>query len=447
MAESRGPKIPWLAFVAFSLGMIVYGLAESYGPVTVASNVVPQSYAFLGYSLPYIFGGVGALISGTMADKVGRKNAFIITSLLIIIGLILYVPVYFFNYNNLPLLIVSMALVGTAAIGLEGPVLTAITESVDPRNRSKLLVLAPNFGNVGVALAFIPLLIFHNGAAIQERVAMMLMYVAPVLALLVAWLGLSETAPWIAIKEGKMDVRDAWKSVEGGNDDLVNPTASLKLRLVTLISIGVAQDVAFVYITYGMTYSYFSNASFAGMSATTLVPLLGGFIMTVVGVVTGLAISPRAPRKLFSAVSFILEAALWGVLASLALYYRMSLTLPVLIAFAAAFIPTELTWAARALLEPELFPTYRRGTYVSAVRSVVWILTGIITGIMTLTSVSSVLLDDIIIMSVVMLVGVGGALAWTVFGFETANKSLAGLDLKYMQRPPLASDGSKHRNS
>ncbi|MFP3231956.1 MAG: MFS transporter, partial [Acidilobus sp.] len=64
----------WLAFVALSLGMIVYGLAESYGPVSVASNVVPSSLSWLGYSMPYIFGGVGALVAGVIADSLGRRK-------------------------------------------------------------------------------------------------------------------------------------------------------------------------------------------------------------------------------------------------------------------------------------------------------------------------------------------------------------------------------------
>ncbi|MEM0195675.1 MAG: hypothetical protein QXJ24_05105, partial [Thermoplasmatales archaeon] len=51
---------PWAVFVALAMGMLVYGVAESYGPVSAIGGVIPPKYAFLGLSLPYIAGGVGA---------------------------------------------------------------------------------------------------------------------------------------------------------------------------------------------------------------------------------------------------------------------------------------------------------------------------------------------------------------------------------------------------
>ncbi|MGC9111891.1 MFS transporter [Acidilobus sp.] len=443
----------WLAFAALSIGMIVYGLAESYGPVSVASNVVPSSYSWLGYSLPYIFGGLGAIFAGITLDRLGRRKAFLLTSAILIVGLLLYVPVYFFNMDNLALLVASMALVGMAAIGLESPVLTTIAESYDPARRSKLLVLAPNFGNLGVALAFVPLLLFHGSAAstMNERLALMLMYIAPVAAFIIAWIGLSESLPWRAVKEGSLDLKSAWRAVDGGSAAPVVPTSGIGLRFATLLALGISQDVAFVYITYGITYAYFSSSQFAGMSVTTLVPLLGGFIMTVVGIIAAFAITPKAERRTFATLSFGLQLVMWIALAAMAYVYHLAFTLPLLIAFAATFIPVELTWAARALLEPELFPTNKRGLYVSAVRALVWILTGVITGVLTLPYVSNSFILGASIMTVMAFLGLGGAIIWRVFGFETANRSLVGLDLSHLapitgSAPDPSSDTSKDRN-
>lgn len=436
----------WLAFAALSIGMIVYGLAESYGPVSVASNVVPSSYSWLGYSLPYIFGGLGAIFAGITLDKLGRRKAFLLTSIILIIGLLLYVPIYFFDIDNLALLVASMALVGMSAIGLESPVLTAIAESYDPAKRSKLLVLAPNFGNLGVALAFVPLIIFHGNTAsiMNERLALMLMYIAPVLAFIVAWFGLSESLPWKAAKEGTLDIRSAWKAVDGGSAAPVVPTSGMGLRFATLLALGISQDVAFVYITYGVTYSYFSSSQFAGMGVTTLVPLLGGFIMTIVGIVAAFAITPKVERRTFATLSFGLQLLLWIALASISYAYHLTFTLPLLVAFAVAFIPVELTWAARALLEPELFPTNKRGLYVSSVRALVWILTGIITGVLTLPYVSNSFILGASIMTAMALLGIGGAVVWRIFGFETANRSLVGLDLGHLA--PITGGGSDPSN-
>jgi len=427
----------WLAFAALSLGMIVYGLAESYGPVSVASNVVPSSLSWLGYSLPYIFGGVGALVAGVIADSLGRRKAFLLTSILIIAGLLFYIPIYFLDMSSGPLgtalLIASMALVGMAAIGLESPVLTAIAESTDPTSRSKWLVLAPNFGNLGVALAFVPLLIYGTSAsALQERFALLLMYVAPVAAFIIAWLKFSETLPWKAARERVISTEGAWKAVDGGAAEPVVPTAGTGLRFATLLALGISQDVAFVYITYGVTYAFFASSTFAGIGVTTLVPLIGGFVMTAVGILAAFMITPKVGRRTFATLSFGLQFTLWALITALIYISHAAFTAPLLAAFAIAFVSVELTWAARALLEPELFPTNKRGLYVSVVRAAVWITAGAITGALTLTSVGSNFAFAASVMSAVAALGVAGAVVWQRLGFETANRSLVGLDLHHV---------------
>jgi MFS family permease len=70
--------------------MLVYGVAESYGPVSAISGVLPSSLAFLAYSLPFVAGGFGALLAGWMADSMGRRNSFIVTAALIVVGVALY---------------------------------------------------------------------------------------------------------------------------------------------------------------------------------------------------------------------------------------------------------------------------------------------------------------------------------------------------------------------
>ncbi len=437
----RSPRsgFPWATFTALSLGMIVYGLAESYGPVSDASGVVPSRYQWLGYSLPYIFGGLGALLAGYLTDRAGRRSAFLITSGLIIIGLLLYIPLYVNVFSTsspagLTLMIVSMALVGMAAIGLETPVLVAIAESVSPEHRSRLLVLAPNFGNLGVALAFVPLLLHASSA--QTETALLLMYIAPVAALVIAWLKASESLPWMAIKKGVMKVDEAWKSVEGGQAQPVEPTVGMWGRIATLLVLGISQDVAFVYITYGVTYAFFGNASLFGLPSYTIVPMVGGFLMTAVGVLAGLYVTNRIERRSFAVLSFSLQAVLWALLAVFSYASGFSLTALVFALFALNFIPLELTWASRALLEPELFPTNVRGTYVSAIRAAVWIVTGAITGLLTyLPSLANSFLASAVTVGAIAAVGAGASAVWWAVGFETGGRSLLGLDLHHMGVP------------
>jgi len=50
---------PWLPL---GMGMLVYGVAESFGPVVAILQIIPSNLAFLGYSLPFIAGGIGAFM-------------------------------------------------------------------------------------------------------------------------------------------------------------------------------------------------------------------------------------------------------------------------------------------------------------------------------------------------------------------------------------------------
>ncbi len=428
LAEKSSIGFPWAAFVALSLGMIVFGLAESYGPLSALTEVIPSNLAWLGFTLPYLFGGIGALLAGYIADALGRKLAFILSSGLVLLGMILYLPVWLNFVSGVArtiTLLVSIAIVGMAAIGLESPVLAMISESVNSQYRSKLLVIGPNFGNLGVALAYVPLLIFGINSAIAAsanyELALILMYVAPTIGLILAWLKASETLPWRAVKK-QSNVEDAWKKIDN-TTETVNPNAGLGLRFLTLILIGIVQDVAFVYITYGASFAYFSNVA-------AYVPLIGGFTMTIVGVVAGLLVTSKVSRKVFSLMSYGMLAVFWALLWVVGSVTKSSFA--ILSMFTLLMVPVELTWASRALLEPELFPTNRRGLYVSLVRFVVWVSSAIIAGLLILIPLPFAI--GAASMFIIALIGVGGTLVWYYKGFETGNKNLLGLDLEKTAR-------------
>jgi MFS family permease len=424
LAEKSSIGFPWAAFVALSLGMIVFGLAESYGPLSALTEVIPSNLAWLGFTLPYLFGGIGALLAGYIADALGRKLAFILSSGLVLLGMILYLPIWLNFVSGIMrtvILLVSIAIVGMAAIGLESPVLAMISESVNSQYRSKLLVIGPNFGNLGVALAYVPLLIFGINSAIAAsanyELALILMYIAPTIGLILAWLKASETLPWRAVKK-QSNVEEAWKKIDN-TSETVNPNTGLRFRFLTLILIGIVQDVAFVYITYGASFAYFSNVA-------AYVPLIGGFTMTVVGIVAGLLITSKVSRKTFSMISYAMLAVFWASLWVVGSITKSSFA--ILSMFTLLMVPVELTWASRALLEPELFPTNRRGLYVSLVRFVVWVSSAIIAGLLILIPLPFAI--GAASMLIIALIGVGGTIAWYYKGFETGNKNLLGLDLE-----------------
>ena len=390
------------------------------------SGVLPQNLAFLGYSLPFIAGGFGALLSGWMADTLGRRNSFIVTAALIVIGIALYMiytyMIYELHYKPqtlVGLLVTSFVLVGMAAIGLESPVLAMLAEAIPAKWRGNLLVIVQNFGNLGVAITFIPLFIGLTG--LTNTVAIALLFIAPLAALIVALIAAGESLPWSAVSgKSKMDVKSAWQSIDGGAKP-VEPSTSLWLRLLVLMVLGIAQDVAFVYITYGVTYSYFSQ------DIASLVPIVGGLTMVIVGIIFGMFFVERIRRKALAVLSFGLQAAFWAILWAFVASTGSTAGLLLLALMTIQFLPVELTWASRAVLEPELFPTRARGRLISVVRTVVWIVTGIITGALALYvppfNVAAASVFAIFLISVII------AGVWWSKGFETSGKSLSGHDV------------------
>ncbi|MGC8661248.1 MAG: MFS transporter [Nitrososphaeria archaeon] len=409
-------KFPWAVLFGLGMGMLVYGVAESYGPVTSISGVMPSSLAFLGYSLPYIAGGIGAGLSGLLADYYGRKTSFVITTILILIGIALYVVAS----TNVPVLIISFILVGMAAIGLESPILSMMSEAVPAKYRGSSLTIVQNFGNLGVAITFIPLLLGLTGAVSTTAIA--LLFIAPLAALIIIVIWARESIPWKSAA-GKTDenIQEAWNSIEDKGTENIVPSAGMGLRFLTLILIGIIQDVAFVYITYGVSYTYF-------FPIAPDVALVGGLTMVVVGIIAGIWVVRRVSRKSFTTFSYGLLVILWAMIWIYVDATGDFASSRLLALMAIPFIAVETTWASRAMLEPELFPTKRRATYISIVRLVVWVTTGIITGI--LTYYAPAFNVAMAVTMIIFLIGAAAAWTWQKKGFETGRKSLAGHDVK-----------------
>ncbi|MCL5408371.1 MAG: MFS transporter, partial [Candidatus Thermoplasmatota archaeon] len=330
-------------------------------------------------------------------------------------------------------LIISFVLIGMAAIGLETPILSMMAEAVPAKNRGRSLVIVQNFGNIGVGITFIPLLLGLSKAA--NDIALGLLFFAPLIALAIAWRLMSESAPWTAIKGGtKSDVEDAWVG-QDGDAEKVHVSVGLPMRFLILILIGVSQDVAFVYFSYGVGYDYFYGTN--GILAATI-PLIGGLTMAVVGVVAGILFVDRVSRKTFTIFSYGILVGFWAILWAYEAATGAISGLLLVAILTLLFIPGEITWAARGMLEPELFPTLKRGTYVSLVRFVVWVSAGVITGSLTYLADNGFSFNgSAAIVMVVFVISLAMTVLWQRRGFETRSLSLSGLD----KGLPKKSDG------
>ncbi|MGC8664815.1 MAG: MFS transporter [Nitrososphaeria archaeon] len=418
-------KIPWLAVFALAMGMLVYGVAESYGPVFAITSIIPEKYYYLSLSAGFIAGGFGALLAGYMTDYLGRRKAFLITAAMIVIGIAIYLAAP----SNATAIIISFILVGMAAIGAETPILAAISESVPAKYRGNLLVVVQNFGNIGVALVFIPALL--GASSIQDEVAYALLLLAPLIALIIGFFSVKESVPWEATeKKTPESVQEAWQKVDQENVEHVKPTMGVPLRWLLITLIGIVQDVAFVWITYDIGYLYFTDYS-------SLIPVIGGFAMAILGILFGVFFAHRISRKNAALLAYGSQFILWLLLWAYVAATGATTGLLLLALIAVQFFGVELTWGVRAMLEPEVFPTISRGRWVSLARTFVWIIAGIITMLLSIYfyPLSSAQFMPFFnyssaAIAVVFIVGLISAIYWYYKGFETGGRSLAGHDVK-----------------
>ncbi|NAY81580.1 MAG: MFS transporter [Thaumarchaeota archaeon] len=406
------------------MGMLVYGVAESYGPVFAITSIIPSSYYYLSLSAGFIAGGFGALLAGYMTDYLGRRTSFLITAAMIVIGIAIYLAAP----TNAAAIIISFILVGMAAIGAETPILAAISESVPAKYRGNLLVVVQNFGNICVALVFIPALL--GLSSIQDEVAYALLLLAPLIALIVGYFSVKESVPWEAAEKTPESVKEAWQKIDQEAVEHVRPTMSVPMRWFLITLIGIVQDVAFVWITYDIGYLYFSEYS-------SVVPVIGGFAMAILGIVFGVFFVHKISRKNATLLAYGSQFILWILLWAYVATTGATAGLLLLALITIQFFGVELTWGVRAMLEPEVFPTISRGRWVSLARTFVWIIAGVITMVLSLyfyPSTSAQFMPffnySSAVVAVVFLVGLLAAIYWYYKGFETGGKSLAGHDIK-----------------
>ncbi|WP_338778960.1 MFS transporter [Metabacillus sp. FJAT-52054] len=132
----------WM-FDAMDVGLLSFIIAA----LAVEWQLKPDQMAWIG-SVNSIGMAVGALIFGLMADRIGRKNVFIITLLLFSVGSGLSALAW-----ALPVFLVLRFIIGMG-LGGELPVAsTLVSESVKPHERGRIVVLLESFWAGGWLLA------------------------------------------------------------------------------------------------------------------------------------------------------------------------------------------------------------------------------------------------------------------------------------------------------
>ncbi|MFP3214684.1 MAG: MFS transporter [Nitrososphaeria archaeon] len=401
-------------FIAVSMGFFIWGMLSTFAPIsTLISKFIPSSMYVFVLSVPLIFALVGNLLMGFIADRIGRKMAFIITMLSYSIGVFLFII-----SENLSVLMLSLFLTQFGVGGEEPALLALLSENMPVRYRGAILGIMPNFANIGAAVAS-GIAILTGGTFFPTKIAIGITALIAIAILVFSRLSMPESIRWLEVKGKDKEARKYAASVKITEEkvDEVSPTTGIWFRFVFLAIIGISQFLSFGLMAYILGPAEFPELTAQILFVANLGASAAGFL--------GSYLVNRFPRKNYLLFSFL------GGLITMFLILPYASTESLVIFYALLFLNmafSEFAWISRTVLEPELFPTGLRAGLIGLIRTIAY---GTYIASIYLTfsfSVSQYIYYNIGLWAL----GFIGAVIWYLKGFETSRKSLKSLD-KYVK--------------
>jgi Major Facilitator Superfamily. len=427
-------------FLSYSLTFLIWGFVTTSGVMTLDyfSKYIPRFLVPISAAMGPLFLMVGNTLMGRLADIVGRRGIYVFTMSLYTIGLVGMALSLFF-INTMPVeiaftvFLISYILAEVGVGGEEPPALAATTELMPPNRRGSMLVLITNFDNVGAALAalifFLSLLWSTPISATWTMIgtAILIIAVAVVIRLVtpesVRWLmvkGREDVARRIAEEKGLMYAISDYRS----KANVRFPPVWFRALVLSLMGFSQLATYGLMayYIIYLPTLPFSSNEVLAAQ--VLLWANVGASLAGLVGLVVD-----NIRRKMFTLLSYI-----GGLLTMIPIFlvYGLMSTSSIASSLSIFYILlflnmvfSEFGWAVRVLLEPELFPTRVRSTWIGIVRLISWtVYIILIYYLLATASTFTYLLSNVLL----YIVGTAAALAWYIWGVETRSLPVSVLD-------------------
>ncbi|MCY0865140.1 MAG: MFS transporter [Sulfobacillus sp.] len=419
--QERWTRADSWSFWAFALGFLLENYIFSMAPIANGwvSNM-PKSLTSLLLAWAPLWLIIGIMVAGPVSDRVGRKNTFYLTMALYGIG---GLGLIFFSHTYTTLLI-FLALLLFASGGEMNTIMVASHEIMPRQHRSKTIMLALNFINLGgVILGALALLTrsFNSSVAFQKATVGVALLIV-LIVLLFARVNTPESLRWLIRKgdreraeaealkyygpeEGPVRLRLSEGAHEASAASSRTPPVSMAVRWYTTLTISFAGSAGFGLMTYVLGPYYFKNDSALIVFIATLVGFISGFFGFW---------ADRWSRKMLLLIgyagTFLSTVVIYFTVGSwaknLALFWVLLVILNLF---------TNIGYLTEDTLKGEVWPTRHRGTYTALVRFIsigLYIVTIYITQNFSLT-------HTMLFNMFIWAIGLSGALVWYVKGHET----------------------------
>jgi len=330
----------WIIFLAVSISFFMWGITLAIAPLITTWYFVP------GFSYYYIIGAaplgllIGNISMGFVSDRMGRKNIFLLTIGITVLGLI-GIGV---SFNYIALII----FVFIAEFGLGGDEtlsLAIMMEYLPLKTRGFAIVESSNMANIGITAIAGLFLIFPSSVLSQKILLIAIAIIAGIISLF-ARQHIDESGLW-NISRNLVEKPE------------INARNAIKFSALSFMGIAIIVGFAFSDLVLG---------PFHFPQDTGYIIFFSVLVESVTGVIGGYYIG-KSKRKSVALIGFSGLLISWGIIVVFLQLIIPNLYL-LLLMLAISSIFGEIAWGARELLESENFVSGYRGSGIAAIRSI-----------------------------------------------------------------------------
>ncbi|MDP8011378.1 MAG: MFS transporter [Thermoplasmata archaeon] len=394
--------------VSSSLGMFLWGVIASIAPLATSWPFVsslPKVYLSIFLFLPTTFMIIGNLTLGILADRIGRKFIYILSTILYGLGFL----VIFLSYNVYSL-VLGIALSEFGVGGEEVATLTIISENIPLEERGLYLVFIPNMNNIGSAvIAFIFMYFYSSSIYVQKLYFIFIALAAVAIAFLTRY-SVPESYRWLRDKGKISEAQEEKKKIALTPEPVRIKAPNFYYALAFLAVLGISQYLTFGLMAYIIGPYYFSG------STVSLIIFIASLGASVAGFIAMFMVNwGRKKLALFSFIGGTLT--IFIILLLLKEIVNMLVFMPLLFI---NMMFSEFAWATRTTIEPEIFPTLKRSSAIALVR----LFPGISYIVSIYATASFTLMDYIIFNAILWGLGAAASIIWYIKGIETKHISM-----------------------